>query len=859
MILRNQDSWAWRGRRVQNATRPRGADARQDSWRPRRLGRIALGAGLALVVAGCDAGTTLGSVSLGDGTPPAYDYANDGPIVAKIVVPAPEIESFLLQATIPLPPGTYVRGETLVPLAVLTSSDTTAVPTQVEIVTNYPDPAQGAAVVEVTARVRRPNVAPGTPVEYEVAFHPHSPRAFELSQPVRSLLAAPNSLLLRAKDVFGHTYQFDLLADYRSGTAERVRDGALVHEHKTHGSLMPVAPVTGPQATLPHMMGVHAYVRTFDHEDFFALDLHIHNGFDGRDASTPSDDVLDELHFERLGLRLPGGWRIIDSVPNPYTGTQALSQAMQDYDIVSPVANGKLHVMLRQGQFWRRLMIARDAQAEARARVHLERRNMGFCQPGQSQSGAEFWSWWNHETARYLPQAHRLPELEGAANRENLRAQHAAALDARLTQVRTGAASTYPVTSGALGWAHPWGVDHGGMAGGDEITPSSGVDIAWAASQAGYRLAELKARMNVDRHPLALYHADGEPMSYHTEVRTTGQYSPWLRQAFSMLPVGEDTIGFSSAPLHQAAAAIASDRVAPYRDLLRTYQPHDTEHYIRYVNNLMVLAWLGNDSLAKEQIEHSGELYRLTHCEAYIGTYGYKPGNGLLVRQDHVAQFPGQGIAYGRAEAWGMYTAAAAYALGDDDLRARFRPWFSRIAQLIAAGQSTCSGNITSKRIDNYMSGLYLTRQSFELAFVINALESMRRTVFEGTDLAMQHLIEDVIVAATYTTVQAPFWDASLGGQRRAVGVGLSDMSQPDFCQTIPTQAYLGLNYLETQSAMTPWAYAYRFTHDPLFLQRAAEYMQGSGNLQHELESTWSTQLPHSAPLLAVIQELSSL
>jgi hypothetical protein len=859
MILRNQDSWAWRGSRVQTAARAHGADARQESRRPAALGRFALGAGLTLVVAGCDAGATLGSVSLGDDTPPAYDYANDGPVVAKVLVEAPEASDFILQATLPLPPGTYVQGETLVPLAVLTSSDTTAVPTQVEIVTNYPDPAQGAAVVEVIAHVRRPDVPVGTPIEYEVVFHPHAAAPFELSHSVESLLSAPNSLLLRAKDVFGHMYQFDLLTDHRSGEGERVRDGAVVREHKTSGSLTPVTPVTGPQATLPHLMGVHAYVRTFDGEDFFALDLHLHNGFDGRDASTSSDDVLDELHFERLGLRLPGGWRIIDSAPNPHTGTQVLSQVMQDYDIVTPMGDGKLHMMLRQGQFWRRLMIARDAQAEARARLHLERRNMGFCQPGQSVNGGELWSWWNEQTARYLPQAHRLPELDEISTRENLRAQYAVALDNRLNQVRNGTTSSYPVASGNLGWAHPWGVGHGGMAGGDEITPTVGVDIAWAASQAGYRHTELKARMNVDRQPLALYGADGESYAFHKVVQTSGQYSPWLDQSFSMHPVGGDAIGFSTAPMHQTAAANATGRVAPYREALIAYQPHDLEHYIRYLNNLLVLAWLGNDSLAKEQIEHSGELFRLTHCEAYIGTYGYKPFGGMLLRQDHVAAHPGQGVSYGRPEGWGLYAAAAAYALGDDDLRARFRPWLRNVVQIVAAGQSTCTGNITALHINSPLMGAYMTRQSFELAFVINALESVRRTVFEGSDVAIQHLLEQVVTNATYSTVQAPFWDDSVNAQRRVMGVGRSDMSIPDFCQAIPTEAYYGLDRWETQSAMSPWAYTYAFTRDPVFLQRASQYLQGSGNLLHELQASWGAHLSHSAPLLAVVQKLSSL
>jgi hypothetical protein len=531
---------------------------------------------------------------------------------------------------------------------------------------------------------------------------------------------------------------------------------------------------------------------------------------------------------------------------------------MQDYDMVSPLANGKLHVMLRQGQFWRRVMIARDAEAAARARVHLERRNMGFCQPGQSQSGAELWSWWNRDTARYLPQAHRLPLLDEAITAENRRAEHALALHTRLEQVRLGTPSSYPVPADNHGWAHPYGVGHGAMTGGDEITPFSGVDIAWAASQAGYRLTELKARMNVDRQPVALYLADGEPYAYHVVVNTSGQYSPWLSQAFYLRPTGEQTLGFDSAPAHQAAAAQAAGRFAPYRDSLRNYQPHDLEHYIRFANNLVVLAWLGNDSLAKEQLEQSAELFRLSHNEAYIGTYGYKPTEGMLVKLERTAQHPGRGVDYGRDEAWGLYTAAAAYAIGDDDLRDRFRPWFRSVARLIADGQSTCTGNITSKMIGNYDQH-YLTRQSFELAFVINALESMRRTVFEGSDLATQQLLEDVITGATYSTVQAPFWDPSIGGQRRALGVGLSDLSEVDFCINVPQAAYFGLTFMETQSAMPPWAYAYAFTHDALFLQRASEFLQGSGNLQYELEATCMQNLCHSAPLLAVVQMLSTL
>ncbi|MEZ6013769.1 MAG: hypothetical protein R3F49_01530 [Planctomycetota bacterium] len=814
---------------------------------------MALGSSLLLLTAGCNEGTLQGSASVDGGGAPAYSYETDGPMVAKVSLLAPATESFVLQATLPVPPGTYSDGDVLVPLSVLSSSDRTAAPSQVEIVTRYPDSHQGAAVVELLAHVRRPDVAPGTPIEYEVVYSPHAPDPFELADSVAQLFNAPGALVLRSKDVYGHDYEYDVLSTYRSGRYQKIRHGAVVREHRADGALLPVAPVTGTQATLPHLMGVQAFVRTFDREDFFALDLHLHNGFDGRDASTPNDDLLDELHFENLGLRLPAGWRVIHAVPNPCTGEPVANSGVQQVDLIAPMPGGKLHYMPRQGQLWRRVMIARDAASAERARVLLERQNMGFCQAGESNNGAALWSWWNPETARFLPQAHILPDLSQMTTIEDQRAEFAIKLEERLTQVAQGSASSYPVPSEGLGWSHPWGVAYSGMTGGDDIMQTAGTEVAWAASGAGYRYYELKARMYLDRQPVALYGSDGHSLTYETFVHPTGNHGPWQPQPFYMRPSGNDTFGYASAPMHQAAAAVSSGRVAPYKEALDAYMAIDGQHYIRYLHSLLILAWLGNDSLAKEQIGHSAELFRLSHTDAYIGNYGYVSATSLLARQLHVAAHPGTGVDYGRGEAWGIYTAAAAYALGDVSYRRRTNGWLRSVAEVIRDGQSACTGNISAMRITKYLNGQYLTRQSFELAFVIHSLEALRRSVFEGQNVAIQHDLEDTIVAATYSTVQAPFWDSSIGGQRRQMGVGYADLSVADFCTQVPQAAFYN-DHVENESSMTPWAYAYALTHDPIFLQRATESLQGTGNLQHELQGLGVEKLHLSAMLLSVAQ-----
>lgn len=819
----------------------------------------ALTLGLSGLLAGCDVGdVTQGSLSVDEVDSPAYSYTRQGPVVAKLRVLAPESPDFILQGTVPVPPGTYSAGDVLVPLGVLSSGDKSLSPSQVEVVSRYPDSSQGADVVEIIAHVRRPNVAPGTPIDYEVVYSPHAPKRFRLKKEIAMLFRAPGALVLRGKDVFGHVYQFDVLEGLRTRTAETVRDGAVIREHKSHGALMPLVPVPGTQATLPHLMGVHSFLRTFDNEDFFALDLHFHNGFDGRDSTTSMDDVLDELHFEQLGIRLPAGWRVIDSLPNPCSGEPIVTGGMQQVALVAPLPNNRLHFMGRNAQFWRRVMIARTPEAAQRALVHITRHNMGFCQEGESNTGAELWSWWNPETARFLPQAHRLPSLAGIDSAENLRAQHAVALDLRLNQVRTGGTTQHPVESPGLGWAHPWGVAYGGMTGGEDITQAIGGDVAWAASPDGYRFYELKARMRVDRQPNVFYSSDGNPLRYENFVRLTGNVNgPYQPQEFSMKAIGNDTFGFAQAPMHQAAAAVAQGRVAPYKQALSGFHPIDLQHYTRYLNNLLVLTWLGNDSLAKEQIEMSGELFHLSHNEAYITAWGnYMPGGGLRIRQQFVAEHPGQGIAYGRGEGWGLYTAAAAFATGDDDLRGRFRPWLRTVAHLVKAGQSTCTGNITSRFVQEFANGTYLTRQSFELAFVVNSLEAIRRSVFEGIDLPTQHTLEEVITAAAYSTIQAPFWDFALGGQIRSLGVGFHNSPQADFCGSLPAAAIF-TTIVDNQTPMTAWAYAYEFTRDPIFLQRAVDSLAGTGNLVQELEQSGLFKLPDSSPLLALAQTLS--
>ena len=350
---------------------------------------------------GCGAGGATSS-SLGpDGGDTVTDSAeagaggSDGPMVAQLSFTRPESDHMIVRGTIPVLPGMVVDGDSTDSLAVVPWDLAHSVATQVETVTRYPDEADGADVVEVLAHVRMPQDSdPGETVKFDVVYAPRTPERLVLPPSVETLMDAPGALRLVAHDPHGHRYEADLLAAAEGPNAELVRDGSVVRETRIPTVLLPTEPTTGPAATLPRMMGVTAFLRLFRRQDYFAIDLHVHNAFDGQDDSVDWDTSIDSLYFQDLSLRLPRGWKVLHAFENPFSGPAREVGNMQEAHIVGPLPGGKMHLMHKQSQFSRRLIITRES-SEDLARVELERRNLGFCVQGESPDGAQLWSWWN--------------------------------------------------------------------------------------------------------------------------------------------------------------------------------------------------------------------------------------------------------------------------------------------------------------------------------------------------------------------------------------------------------------------------------------------------------------------------------
>lgn len=795
-------------------------------------------------------GSTSGTASDGGGDP-----AERETVVAKLEMVAPQADEFLVRATLPVPEGTYVPAQgDLEPLVLITWPGKTAA-TQVEPVTWYPDPADGASVVEVIGRIRRsPKVAPGQTLPIYVARVPHGEGKMVMRREVKRMLGKPGTLTLATQDVYGNAYTADLFAQVlaKDPRARQLRSGGMATEYAVHEVLSPVQPKTGSKATLDHLMGVHAYITTFDDASWFLLDLHVHNGMDGLDGGTLDDTALDELFFRDLVLRLPEGWKASTLFDHPSQGSGGPKDGGWALPLIRKQSSGKLHYMPKQGRLVRRVAVwTGEGQGEAESMLRGERQ--AYCRPGTAPSGEQLWSWWNSATARWFPQAHRLPRLDHLAQ-GSLEAEVLGDWQTYSGQLASGQGGSYPYISDAMGWAQPWGVAYGGMSGGDEINLTDGFAELTVGRPEGYRLAQLRLRAYLDRQPTALFGSDGTPTRVEDLMVLEGYGAPYFNGTFYITPgSASDPYGFDDAPTHQIQAAEAQGLVPGYRDLLKDWMPIDIQHYIRMTRNLKLMTWLANDSLAKDQLLAAAEVFRLGFHSHLNSAYGHVQSTGLRARMDHVAEHPGRGVDLSRAEGWGVDVSLAAYLVGDEETRARMYPWFETIAQLAEDGASTCSGNIMSSYMGTKLfDGKYRIRYLGHSSYADNALRGIQRSVFQGRDEARASTLGELLVGNARALCTPPFWNEEAGQPWNYVGVSPADASEGEFCFDLPGDA-LG-SYTTNQKYYASLAYAYEETGDELFLFRASQ-MLGGGDLRTLLEEEGTDNLVTFSPLLATVQE----
>ncbi|MCP5022180.1 MAG: hypothetical protein GY930_10420 [bacterium] len=739
--------------------------------------------------------------------------------MAQFTHAAPTQVEYTLHGTLPIPSGTW-DGDRQHPTLTVRNYDGSLAPTQMEVVTRSStgDPE----VVELIARVQRdPATAPGTQIDFEVVLHAGTPAPIQVESEIQQLIRLPEQIVMRTADVYGNEYEADLLADLHTGLGRVLKSGSQLMQLGSHEMLLPSAG-SDPATCLPHMMGLQVYTTVFSGGSAIALDLIVHNAMTGLDEETETDDLMDDLYFFNLRMEIPQGWVLLSAFENPHeTGLVNLPGGNRaEMQIVNALPNGKLHLLPRQARFTRRFYLAREtAEGLEQARALKTKAHMALLKRPRTQSQRSGqWSWWNPTTSFYYPQKFPLPVLSDF-DLGIIEGQLQSRFDRVVQQTSSGGTGLYPFVTAAMGWCHPWGIPYGGATGGDEINFVDGLKTAVTESITGYRLAEISAKAYMDRQPVGFYGLDGAPLRSRDLLQLDPQSRFYISAHFQLSPSGiHDFPRFDLAPKNHIQTVLSQGLQPDYETDLRGWDHVDIQHLIRYTRNYKTLIWLGNDALAKDEMRLIAELYRLSYPEVRASAWNHVQGTGMLFDQNYVLNNPQQGVGVGRGEAWGMDACCTAYAVSGSDFRTRFRPWFQLFADVIRDGQSACTGNLVSFYISNYFGGQYRVRQSFEVAMVEQSLRSIGECVFKNLPGSTYVELRNAQIGSTYSSVNAPVWDETMGGPLFRVGVGSSQGGPSDFCQSTPPGATS--NFVDHTDYWNAIAYTQAVAPDPLLLTR---------------------------------------
>ncbi|MBI1381403.1 MAG: hypothetical protein GC161_09985 [Planctomycetaceae bacterium] len=784
--------------------------------------------------------------------------------VGLMEVEVPAEERFVLRGTLPLLPGVEPTLGSTAGLWVVEAGGA-LVPAQVEVVSRYANPEHGADVVEVLAYVRRPmQFAPGSRLRYPVVLGAVAPKPTapanalaalhqgieQLPPEVTALITSKEGLQLEARDVFGHLYRLDILG---SGVQREVQKYGRYHAQvKFSGVMTPVAPVSGPNGTLAHFPGVNVYLSTWSGEPVLGLDVRVHNAFDGRNPSDPRDDAVGAIYFDKLRLSLKEGHGVLEAFDAPGTGATQVAGGRLHWMLVEPFADNRLHVLPVQFQFHRRLAIAPTGSME-RALSMLEGRGLAFARRGLDAVGKPLWSWWNPDTARWFPQRFPLPHLEHVgmvALRDKLHD------DFVWVERRYELGTSYgnfPINTPRLGWAHPWGISYGGMTGGTEIHMVDGVREMESASVSGYLRAQLVHLMNSDRQCNALYSVTGRPTRLEDWLQPGSP--PFLPFGFYMKPQGPaDPFGFKSAPTFQSDAVAQAGRNPDYEAELLVHQPYDLQHLIRYTRLPKLLLWMANDTLAKDDLLMQAELVRMSYHRFPNGNNGYKDSTGMLTDIQHVLDWPGRGMEFGRGESWGVDAVVSAYASGTPAWRADTYGWFFDLAAMLATGVAPCSGQLQALVSNKMLEGKYRAAQSYELSIVHNAIKGVTESIFRGRQEGFTAMLEDLLAMNYWAFVNPLQWNETLNGPKDIYAIGPLDITQGVWCTVAQQPADGFVPTVNTFQTYTTLGYAWQQTKHPFFLQRASE-MAGTNPIG-KLYASGAVNIENRAGLLYVLQNL---
>lgn len=741
----------------------------------------------------------------------------------------------------------------------------------------------------------------------------------------QDILQNAASITLRAHDVFGNEYTARPLAD--DAQFKITKRGAVSTEVRTVTSLLPdpSRPLCknqpGPGCALEHMMMVHAYFRVNAGDDALLVDFRFSNGNSNRDGSSVQDNPVGKYFFDQLELLMPKQWTAQQDVEDLYFGD--LDTSNVDYNRVPIVRRinevrpgdpaGTLHMMHIYAQFNRRLALSKtDALATTAARALLEDEGWGAVAAGSGDDGREFWSWWNRDTARYFPQRQVLPNLSHVGD-DTMRHQlleigepgdaQEMSLNLLKDVLQTGRKETgfEVLSTPQLGWAHPFGIADGLEPGGTQLVYYEGVTTAASALHLGYLRLKVLHRMNTERQHNVVFNANGEPITHDEWLFGTApsQYQRINMFAITQADTNPNPYGYDTVNLFQLNY-VMNTGVYPYyhngnpngisRDAdgngvndydqypldyfpstnYRGFQPHWSSHWMRYVRFPMALVWLGNDSLAKDDLFMQTEIGHISYTP-YTLSGGYVSGVSMRADLNEVAGSPNRAFSFDRVRGWTLFLGSAYYSMADLNWRHQAKQsWFDLFPDMLESGQCECPSGLSCtgliQRTDSSQlvwkappicdppNGVpcpppYIGALSFQNSIVANGIQALNSSVYRGFNASRVTQLSTIVRKLSYALMSETIWPASASGPWSNLAIAAPNGTP--FCDgTVPPGGIGG--FQDHYYTFNTFALGLQNSGDNFFLTKASSML--GGPVRTQLEASGTLDIGMKAALLAEAQ-----
>jgi len=791
--------------------------------------------------------------------------------------------------------GCYVRGTVPVPsdydleperLAFHEVLFDVLTPVQVEPVTF--SPSGEVEVIEVLGRMKggRPPLRWIDLVSANAAELPQSiSGAHErIAEPVR----------LRATDARGETYIAELHPGGVGHQAIKTLKAGHVHRQDRHAIvLMPEDP---EEALHPRLFGAHAYFGSWSEDDYLTLDLRVHNALVSPAASpSPAEDAIGPIYFESLELVLPKGWGALSLISDPAQGALTAGEEEVSFPIVAAQTDGKLHMMPPGARLHRRLALFPTDKPATRGKAHEHIRGIGAAACVPSDDG---WSWSNPKAAHYFPHRQQLPPLKQLwdhPREPGLRMLNWKPLPVA-EHMSAGEGGVGLLSSPALGWAQPWFRPSAGGHGGEGVTFLTGLRfISLHANHNELLNLMLLHRANSSRQATGSWRANGEPT--RLEEWTQEGALPFRYHLVTRSELGPLRLSGDGGPVPAPALweHLTQERRPPYdqeytwkkdakrptsRGELLSWQPHDGAHLIRYTAHAKALAWLANDSLAKDNLRHCAErvLFALPTVKSQA-----PPMTSIRQLLDYATEAPEMGLPVGRELGWALDTVAAAHSLSEGSVQAdpwwsdrqRYEKWLLAACRAVTIATPPTGVVIRDTTSARPTNRTHATAHSFQVAILQLGLRSALRSCLAGEHPELAAAVQEDLLACVETLYfssifSAPeeprlYWPEAkeLSGARWIFPVAPLSKEKPPFPPgaELPADSFDGGVEHHYAYALLSWAWELAEPEDrPRYLKRMLElgprYRNWYDLSEHLARQSWDhpgfDPLMQAAPALAI-------